>query len=167
MMGVRLYNPIRGAFTSVDPVRGGNITAYTYPVDPVNTFDISGEWCVAGVGTTCTRIVKLADGRALPVSSGARAKLAGHNIRWNTFKWMILKAKLIKRVGTRQELRYIAKQFVCVNHKCKPTGEKIVLWFIIDFRTMQNGKTKGLVTGYCVMPGKGKTCPNWINRIVS
>jgi RHS repeat-associated protein len=42
LMGVRLYNPIRGAFTSVDPVRGGNTTAYTYPQDPVNVDDLSG-----------------------------------------------------------------------------------------------------------------------------
>jgi len=43
LMGVRLYNPIRGAFTSVDPVRGGNSTAYTYPQDPINMVDLDGR----------------------------------------------------------------------------------------------------------------------------
>ncbi|WP_286217392.1 RHS repeat-associated core domain-containing protein [Paraoerskovia sediminicola] len=43
LMGARLYNPVTGAFTSVDPVVGGNTTAYTYPQDPINTFDLDGK----------------------------------------------------------------------------------------------------------------------------
>ncbi len=43
LMGSRLYNPVRGAFDSVDPVAGGNITAYTYPQDPINNFDLDGQ----------------------------------------------------------------------------------------------------------------------------
>ncbi len=43
LMGSRLYNPVRGAFTSVDPVPGGNTTAYTYPQDPINSFDLDGQ----------------------------------------------------------------------------------------------------------------------------
>ncbi|GAA1246352.1 hypothetical protein GCM10009633_19410 [Janibacter melonis] len=41
-MGVRWYNPRRGAFTSPDAVIGGNTTAYTYPDDPINWHDITG-----------------------------------------------------------------------------------------------------------------------------
>jgi RHS repeat-associated protein len=44
LMGVRLYNPIRGQFTSLDPVPGGNTTPYTYPQDPINKFDLDGKW---------------------------------------------------------------------------------------------------------------------------
>lgn len=44
LMGVRLYNPTRGQFTSLDPVPGGNTTAYTYPQDPINAFDLDGRW---------------------------------------------------------------------------------------------------------------------------
>ncbi|GAA6526904.1 hypothetical protein [Intrasporangium sp. DVR] len=44
LMGVRLYNARRGLFTSVDPVPGGNTTAYTYPQDPINAFDLDGRW---------------------------------------------------------------------------------------------------------------------------
>lgn len=44
LMGVRLYNARRGLFTSVDPVAGGNTTAYTYPQDPINMFDLDGKW---------------------------------------------------------------------------------------------------------------------------
>jgi len=42
LMGVRLYNPVRGAFTTTDPIAGGNTTAYAYPQDPVNMVDLDG-----------------------------------------------------------------------------------------------------------------------------
>jgi len=44
LMGVRLYNPVTGLFTSRDPVPGGNSTTYTYPQDPINKHDITGKW---------------------------------------------------------------------------------------------------------------------------
>ncbi len=43
LMGVRLYNSVTGHFTSVDPVKGGNTTRYTYPQDPQNSCDVTGE----------------------------------------------------------------------------------------------------------------------------
>ena len=43
LMGARLYNPVTGLFTSLDPVYGGNDTAYGYPNDPINKQDVSGE----------------------------------------------------------------------------------------------------------------------------
>lgn len=43
LMGVRLYNPITGLFTSRDPIPGGNTTTYTYPQDPINTHDLDGK----------------------------------------------------------------------------------------------------------------------------
>jgi RHS repeat-associated protein len=43
LMGVRLYNPRTGLFTSVDPVSGGGSTAYAYPTDPINQTDLTGE----------------------------------------------------------------------------------------------------------------------------
>ncbi|MBB6567700.1 RHS repeat-associated core domain-containing protein [Kribbella sandramycini] len=44
LMGVRLYSPSTGLFTSVDPVVGGNANAYNYPSDPINSFDLDGRW---------------------------------------------------------------------------------------------------------------------------
>lgn len=43
-MGVRLYNSATGAFTSRDPIDGGNTTTYAYPQDPINQHDLDGQW---------------------------------------------------------------------------------------------------------------------------
>jgi RHS repeat-associated protein len=45
LMGVRLYDPGTGRFWSVDPIPGGNATAYDYcSADPVNCVDLDGRW---------------------------------------------------------------------------------------------------------------------------
>jgi RHS repeat-associated protein len=43
LMGVRIYSPALGRFTSVDPIPGGNTTPYTYPQDPINGYDLDGK----------------------------------------------------------------------------------------------------------------------------
>lgn len=57
LMGVRLYNPATGRFLSVDPIPGGNANAYTYPADPINDFDLTGQWSIKGAIKSATHYV--------------------------------------------------------------------------------------------------------------
>jgi hypothetical protein len=43
LMGVRLYNRVRGLFTATDPIPGGNTNTYTHPTDPINKTDLDGK----------------------------------------------------------------------------------------------------------------------------
>ncbi len=50
LMGVRLYNPTSGRFLQVDPIRGGNANAYSYPTDPILGFDLDGKFGWNSIG---------------------------------------------------------------------------------------------------------------------
>ena len=43
LMGARIYNPASGLFLSPDPVLNGGANRYSYPTDPVNQLDLTGQ----------------------------------------------------------------------------------------------------------------------------
>lgn len=43
-MGARIYIPSLGRFLQPDPVEGGTANNYVYPPDPLNDFDLDGNW---------------------------------------------------------------------------------------------------------------------------
>ncbi|GAB3995629.1 RHS repeat-associated core domain-containing protein [Nocardioides marmoraquaticus] len=177
LMGARLYNPVSGRFLSRDPVKGGNDNAYTYPLDPINQSDLTGKWCVAGIGTTCTRYTWAPNGRPLPVRHKVRSKLWNkHGISWRTARAL---APLGYYLGDRGSYgQYTVKIWQVVRTRSgakKKTGYWARITYGINWNSAADGKTYGLTTMFCSSWGKRgvytiygdnkyKTfCPYWVN----
>lgn len=76
-MGERIYLPNAGRFAQVDPIEGGTANNYVYPPDPVNDFDLTGQFGwknfvnVASVGSMIPGPIGMA---SAAVSAAAYAK---------------------------------------------------------------------------------------------
>jgi len=76
-MGARVYLPTVGIFTSMDPIPGGNATAYAYPLDPIDGSDWSGmQWTATLTGSMqnaagATRVQPAAGATRVQPSAGA------------------------------------------------------------------------------------------------
>jgi len=56
-MGARVYIPGIARFLQVDPVEGGTPNNYVYPTDPINDFDLTGEFGMPSWATNAGRWV--------------------------------------------------------------------------------------------------------------
>lgn len=93
-MGARLYNPITGLFTSIDPVFGGNDTPYAYPNDPINKQDTTGEkWSRRKVWDTFTTGLAVASLFGCGVCAAASVAIAAGTMAYHGYKAVRSKGK--------------------------------------------------------------------------
>lgn len=78
-MGVRMYDPLTGRFTSGDPIQGGDRNAYLYAgANPVNNYDLDGRWCTPKCwAKKMWRKVKGAGKRVVRAARWIGGKIAG------------------------------------------------------------------------------------------
>ena len=113
LMGARLYNPVTGTFTSLDPIPGGNTTPYTYPQDPANGYDLDGRCFLCEV---VHHVVSFGGSQLNDYVNGLKSAEASA-ARWGARTWATNRAiratkRFVKREGqgARRAGRWFSRQ---------------------------------------------------------
>ena len=106
-MGARLYSTVLGRFLQVDPVPGGGVNAYSYPPDPINMNDYSGEmttdewWAIADVALLVASIIVPELLIARVVVAAVRVSFAIKTIRVVSYVAPKYAARVVMRAALR------------------------------------------------------------------
>lgn len=171
LMGVRLYNPATGSFLTPDPVPGGNVTPYTYPQDPINGTDLTGQICIMGWGN-CAYDFHRFTGSVVHATDGVMGKIAReHNIHnVNLVSWVIYHMRFHSlywlEPGSRApyytNYRVLLRRVRCsVFYGCQYTGQYVEFVVSVNWFDGRSGHGR-LRTMYCNNMYK---CPDWVNHV--
>ncbi|WP_256097950.1 DNRLRE domain-containing protein [Streptomyces sp. MnatMP-M17] len=124
LMGVRLYDSATGRFLSVDRVLGGNASSYEYCfADPVNCYDISGNYSIGGLipeATICALFfLWCADMSYVTAWALSEAKKRYSGAKQNAYRHCIWQAMLTWAVGS-----YLAKALGNAHEKAAGNKEE-------------------------------------------
>jgi RHS repeat-associated protein len=143
LMGARVYNNKTAMFTSLDPVFGGNETAYGYPTDPINNSDITGTYelnnkekalrnrhpilagAVLYAGNYATNIIRNLFG-GLPGQKGGPKTTSPRGMRADAMKhglWMALSYRELRRYASNSKALKFAEDWGIAHEFGTPDGK--------------------------------------------
>ncbi len=145
-MGARQYNPTTGRFLTLDPVPGGNPNPYTYPVDPVNQYDLNGQFSIGGfLGNVVSAVTTAV--RAVANTFRAVARTITKGVR----KAVSTATKYVKRANRYNKSKKEADRYAPITQRDWGTAVAGVANIGYGLAKIQSG-VRGLALGIASVP---------------